>query len=351
MGARSSVSEIQPATPQGAAYQAARRLQTKWPKNSATEDARNFTELVDKGFGSPQSALKSFWRLGRQMKDGRDLQPYCTGSFSYQYFLPMAMRKTQLSVIKVKQNGNTALAQIELKIPGRLIRTQARLLANHGLWTVDTGATNLGQMLISLRDPKHPLASNGVEGLVGTTGIFYRPDPDKIRAILQTRLGAPDFTENIYTTPEPKRSQSTLYIYTSLGIRYNQSFSYNGAQLAESDIRHLVCTNPGFRTRQGLGVGNSLADWRRAYPLDTDKGHLILADFLPSEKAVGGMAKKLISFKIPGEPELQIPKEDLAKVNKSTRGWLNLGSGGNVYVGLSHPELGEQAEVVCLMFF
>lgn len=346
-----ALSEIQPATAQGLAYQAATRLQAKWPRNSASEEARHYTEMVDQGFGSPQSALKAFWSIGQKLQDGRELQPYCTHSFSYQFFLPMAMRKTQLKVVSLKHNGsNKARAQIELKIPGRVVRTQAHLVAHRGIWTVDAEATQLGQILSCLQEPKYPLARNGVQGLVGTTGVFYRPDPQKLRAILQTRLGSPDSTENIYTTPEPRRSESTVFGYSRLGIRYQQTFAYQGEQLLESELRHLVCTNPSFRTRQGLGVGNSLADWRRAYPLDKDRGHLILADFLPKEKAVGGLAKKMVSFNIPGELELQIVQEDLARVSKTTKGWLELGT-GNVYVGLSRPEMGDQAEVVCLMFF
>jgi len=62
------------------------------------------------------------------------------------------------------------------------------------------------------------------------------------------------------------------------------------------------------------------------------------------------LAKKMVSFNIPGELEPQIVQEDLARVSKTTKGWLELGT-GNVYVGLSRPEMGDQAEVVCLMFF
>lgn len=231
-------------------------LKTK-PSGLDAKDAQNLVEESKMGLlDGPEAAFASF-----QKADAGSRKRYLLNQKVSTGMLDSLLAKCK--TVGVKNDKGLLRVSLQFTNPySKKSETQAITLPykqDQGRWKLVLERADLAAVAVVLGDPSHSLTPT----LNELTGIWVHGSGNHHRAYYKKMLGK----ETVLRDNSPVKSLSTEVLFDSLYIKYSEPYKEKEAVMA------MTITGPKYRTREGLGVGNHLDDFRRLYEVKKTRGY------------------------------------------------------------------------------
>ena len=162
-------------------------------------------------------------------------------------------------VVEVKAKDKTATVTLEFTDPFQKKKvTQPAVLAYEvrgGAYLLDLEATDLSRVLVALADGEHPIRAD----FDGIAGVFSAARPTIVG--IRRSLGRGELRkDDLKLKPQPNIDMDHIELSRAL-LFGDLAVGYLDLKDDYGIITSLDIIGPGFRTRDGLGVGSALADF------------------------------------------------------------------------------------------
>lgn len=260
--------KFEPPGPDTVTYRTAKALVGNGQNDRYDRLAQIYLRCVDlKLHESPEACLWGLVEAAPKAQRRSDIGHFLIKKDESQTHLLESLAGTKVKVLASSQKEDRASLKLELTVTdlgteqSKTGRGVAAFRRQEGFWLLDPEASNVSFGLTRLAQPSLEISGQEIKGVVKLGEGIGR---------VTARLGEPD---RIVKIPEERRIQE--YIYSregfALGVR-------------SGIVREIIITSPAVRTREGLGIGNTLGDYRDAYGLKKPKVTIALGSIYKSLK-------------------------------------------------------------------
>lgn len=257
---------------EGKDIKATAKVAKEWLKSQPTgldaKDAQNLLEELEMGLlDGPEAAFASFRKA-----DSKKRKAYLRDQKASLDMLNDLLSKSK--VVGVKKEKSTLRVSLQFTNPySKKPATKAILLPYkqvEGRWRLAIGQADLGAAAIALGDPTHTLSPT----LHQLSGLWAENYDNHHRAFYRKVLGK----EKVLRDNSPVKALSTEVLFDSLYIKYSEPHK------GKERLMAITITGPKYRTREGLGVGNHLNDFRPFYRVKKKRayGSVLFPPMTPS---------------------------------------------------------------------